>query len=174
MKRAETEEHDMDKSMQNTLVFAKCLVEDGNACGTDSDTYHQALEKLALASKGANESLPKAYTRVATTTEQGRLLFKAAMMAPKPKQAPQDLVPRNVKPAPGPASEEMNALARRLARERRVSFQQAYTRLLTDPDEGHAELAARVRDEERRASAAVRDARDPIWTAERQYERNFS
>jgi hypothetical protein len=65
----------------------------------------------------------------------------------------------------------MNALARKLARERRLSYQRAYTTLLTDPD--NAELAARARDEERKATAAVRDARGSIWQAERENERNW-
>jgi hypothetical protein len=100
------------------------------------------------------------------------MLFKAAVKGPPPEEASQDFVPRNSKPSPGPFSEEMNARARKLARERRVSYQRAYTTLLTDPD--NAELAARVRDEERRATAAVRDAREPIWRAERENGRDWS
>jgi hypothetical protein len=100
------------------------------------------------------------------------LLGVAMRAAPAPKQARQDFVPRNTKPSPGPASEEMAALARKLARERRLSYAQAYSRLFTD--EAHAELAGRVRAEERQATAAVREQRQEIFSAQRELETNWS
>jgi hypothetical protein len=151
--------------------FAKIYLESGNAGGFTRRDFENALHKRAEATRLPGESRQQAFTRAATADPQGRALFKAAVKGPFPVESAQDLAPRTAKPAPGPASEELAALARKHARERRISYQQAYTRLLTDPNEGHAELAARVRAEERQASAAVRDARDPIWAAERENER---
>jgi hypothetical protein len=171
MKRAETEEHDMDKSMQNTLVFAKCLVEDGNHCGITSDVYHNELEKLARANRRDGESLQQSYVRMAEQTEKGALLLKAAIAAPKPKAAPQDLVPRS-KPKPaGPASRELDEMAREMARAKKISFEQAHTALQTDPT--RAELVARMRREEREATNRVASARWPIDVAEEEFEQNW-
>jgi hypothetical protein len=71
-----------------------------------------------------------------------------------------------------PAGKELyKAMRAAPAPKRRISYQQAYSRLFTD--EAHAELAARVREEERQATAAVCDAREPIWRAQEELEQNW-
>jgi hypothetical protein len=152
------------------LDFAKILNATGEPGGLDKGDLHREIEKRAAAARLPHQSAQQAYVAV-LETPAGKELYKAMRAAPAPKSPPQDFVPRNTKPLPGPASEELSALARRLAKERRISYAQAYTRLITDPD--NAELAARVRAEERQATAAVRDAREPIWQAERENERGW-
>ena len=106
--------------MDSIIRFAKILVDGtGDDCGVDRDTYHNELERMAKAERLPTESIAQSYTRLATTTEKGALLFKAARMAPsakKPVQAAQDLKPE---PA-GPASKELNGLATELARVKRA------------------------------------------------------
>jgi hypothetical protein len=151
--------------------FAKILVETGNQCGLDREDYHQALEKLATDAKRATESLPQAYTRIATTTDEGRLLFKAIGVAP-PRQAAQDLPAPKRKPEPvGPASRELNELAAAMARQKGLSFEQSYERLWSSPD--RAELVRRVKQEEAEQRAEVRRQRWPIAEAERENERDW-
>jgi hypothetical protein len=154
----------------NTLHFAKILVETGEPCGLDRTHYEAEIAKLAKASKRAGESDAQAFTRIATQTENGRLLFKAAVMGPKPKQAPQDF-PLTKPMAAGPASEELNELARDMARRKNISFEQAHTALQTDPE--RKELVARVRHEERDATSMVRDTRWPIRDAEERFARDW-
>jgi hypothetical protein len=146
---------------------------DQHFMGLDQGHFHAEITKRAAKARLPNQSKEQAYAAQLETPE-GRELFLAYKRAPAaPSQPAQDLVPRNSKPSPGPASEELAALARKLARERRITYARAYTQLLTDPLEGHAELAARVREEERAATRAVCDAREPIWQAQRQFERKF-
>jgi hypothetical protein len=148
--------------------FAKILVETGNPCGLDREDYHQALEKLAREAKGATESLQQSYTRLATTTSEGRLLFKAIGVAP-PRQFAQDL-PAPKKPASaGEASDELNDLARAMARKKGFTFEQAFNQLWSDPE--RAELVARVRREEAEQRAKVQSQRWPIHQAQRDFER---
>jgi hypothetical protein len=100
------------------------------------------------------------------------LLFKAAMIAP-PRQAAQDF-PLPKKPeAAGPASRELDALAREMARDKGISFQQAHAQLQSDTDPERKALVARVRREEMDATRMIRDQRWPITSAEREYERRF-
>jgi hypothetical protein len=143
----------------------------GHDFGMDRTDFEREIYKMAAATKLPGESRAQGFTRISTQTEQGRLLFKAAVRGKAPVQSAQDFVERNVKPSPGPASDEMAALARKLARERRISFAQAYTRLYTS--EAHAELAAKIREEERQATAAVRDQREPIWRANEELEQQW-
>jgi hypothetical protein len=155
--------------MDSAIRFAKILVEGtGDACGIDRVTYHQALEKRALEAKGANETLQQAYVRIATTTDEGKLLFKAIRRAPvgkQPVQAAQDLKPE---PA-GPASKELDDLAADLATAKEISFASAHAQLQTDPR--HKTLVARVRAEEQDVTARVAAQRKPITDAVRQFSR---
>jgi hypothetical protein len=151
--------------------FAKIWLETGESCGLDRTHYVAEIARLAKASKRGGESDAQAWTRVATESDQGRLLFKAAVMGPAPKQAPQDF-PLPSKPlAAGPASEELNELARDMARRKNISFEQAHTALQTDPE--RKELVARVRREERDATRMVHDTRWPIRDAEERFARDW-
>jgi S-adenosylmethionine:diacylglycerol 3-amino-3-carboxypropyl transferase len=79
-----------------------------------------------------------------------------------PPQRAQDLKPE---PA-GPASEELDRLARSMAREKKYSYQQAFSRIYSDPE--RAELVARVRQEEAELRARVAAQRFPTRNAERE------
>jgi hypothetical protein len=148
-----------------TLRFAKILNETGHSSGLDKGTYHRELERLAKAAKRSTESMPQAYTRIATETPEGRELFKAYHNAPvgkQPVQAAQDLPYQPV----GDASAELERTAREAARSKNISYERAYTALLTDPT--RKELVARVRREELDATRMVRDQRWPNNQAEQQ------
>src|SRR5271166_3585779 len=145
--------------------FAKILVEQGIDCGQTRQHFENDISKRSEAIRRPGESREQAWTRFATETDDGRLLFKAAMKAPPlepPQQAAQDLKPE---PA-GPASEELERLARSMAREKRYSYQRAYSELYTDPD--RAELVARVKREEAELRARVSAQRFPLHNAERE------
>jgi hypothetical protein len=115
---------------------------------------------LRRANKREGESVEQAYTRLAETTESGSLLLKAAIWAPKPKQAPQDLVPRK-KPEPlGPAAREMQAIAEEMARAKGISSDRAVGRIMQDP--GRQELVRRLLAEEQAATREVRAQRWPM------------
>jgi hypothetical protein len=152
------------------IGFARILKNTGEASGFTREDFHAEIQKRAEATRRHGQSSAQAYASY-LNTEAGRILHDAYKRAPAaPPQAPQDLAACNTKPAPGPASEEMNALARKLARERRISYQQAYSRLFDS--EAHRDLRDRVREEERQATAAVRDQREPIWRAQEELERD--
>jgi hypothetical protein len=92
------------------------------------------------------------------------VLFKAAMLAP-PRQAVQDLPVPKKRPEPEtPAAKELDALAREMARAKKYSYEQAFSRLYTDPE--RAELVARVKREEADLKRRVADARFPLRDAE--------
>jgi hypothetical protein len=149
----------MDK---NVLTFAKMLVDsDGrNHCGITSDVYHEQLQKLAIANKRDGESPQQAYVRVAEQTEAGALLLKAALWAPAPRQAAQDLVSRK-RPEPiGEAARELDELAAELARSKGISRERASGQLMADPS--RQELVRRVLAEEKAATADVRAQRWPM------------
>jgi hypothetical protein len=152
------------------LDFAKLMNASttGQTFGLDKNDLHREIVKRAEKSRLPGQSAQQSYRDILLTPE-GNELYRAYKRAPA--APPQDFMPRNTKPVPGPASEELNALARKLARERRISYQRAYTELYTS--EAHAELAAKIREEERQATAAVRDQRAPISRAQEELEREF-
>jgi hypothetical protein len=157
--------------MVDMLAFAKILKNTGETSGFTREDFHAEIQKRAEGTRRPGQSSAQAYASY-LNTESGRILHDAYKRAPAaPPQAPQDLAPRNTKPSPGPASEEMAALARKLSRERKISYAQAFSRLFTDA--AYAELAGRVREEERQATAAVRDQRAPISRAQEELERDF-
>jgi hypothetical protein len=91
------------------------------------------------------------------------LLLKAALLAP-PRQAAQDIpVPKKPESA-GPATRELEALARDMARSKRYSYEQAFSALYTDPE--RAELVQRVKREEAEQRRAVVAQRFPMRDAE--------
>lgn len=145
----------MDQFTKNTLRFAKILVDSGgvHTGANDKNTFHSALEKWAGEEKLDNETIQQAYTRLAVTTDEGRLLFKAIGLAPAPLPTA-DLPIRKAAPEPaGEASKQLNELARVAAAKQGVTFAKAYVDLLTSPE--HAALASRVRAEELRKSATA-------------------
>jgi hypothetical protein len=141
--------------------FAKIFTETGNASGLTRDDFHRELEKRALLSKHDGESFAQAYTRVSLQPEN-REIFKAANNAPAapPKPAPQDLKPE---PA-GPASKELEDLARSMAKEKKYSYQQAFSRLYTDPERGA--LVRRYDKEQAELKQRISTARFPLRNAE--------
>jgi hypothetical protein len=141
----------------------------GHDFGLDRTDFEREIYKMAEATKLPGESRAQAFTRISTQTAEGRILFKAAVRGKAPVQSAQDFVERNTKPVPGPASEEMSRLAHKLARERRISYQQAYTRLFES--EAHRDLRDRIKVEEAEATRAVRDQREPIWRAQEELGR---
>jgi hypothetical protein len=149
-------------------TFAKILVEQGNACGLTSRDFEAEISKRGEAMRREGDSPAQSFTRYATETPEGRLLLKAAVMAPKPVEAPQDFADPNPKPA-GPAHAEMDRLARDLAKEKKISFERAFTNLYTDPD--RKELVARLNRESAEAMRRVHEQREPIWAAERAFSR---
>ncbi len=65
------------------LLFAKMQAE-GRGTGLDKAAYHAAIEKRASETRRDGETDAKAYTRVITESDDGRLLFKAYKAAPAP------------------------------------------------------------------------------------------
>ena len=89
------------------------------------------------------------------------------MLAPPmqpPRQAAQDL--SRVKPSAGPASEELERMARAMAKEKKLTYQQAYSRLISDPS--RKEMLAEIRREEARQRAQVFESRWSLNNAERE------
>lgn len=151
----------MDKFTENTLRFAKILVDSGGVAtaGNDKNTFHSELEKLAREQRTAGETTEQAYTRLATTTDAGRLLFKAIRLAPAPRQAAQDFVPRK-KPEPlGPAARELEELAAAMGRGEKMPNEKAKAKILASNDPEHAALTRRVLAEEQAATAEVKQQR---------------
>jgi hypothetical protein len=148
----------------DTLAFAKILNTSGNSCGIDRSAYHHEIEKRAAETRRAGESPQQAYARYATETLEGRELLKAYHNAPaaKPEPAVQDLKPE---PA-GPASKELESLARDMAREKKYSYQQAFSALYTDPE--RAALVRRYDKEQAELKQRITDARFPLNDAERE------
>src|SRR5262245_41170169 len=134
--------------------FAKMVVLNGgtNALGMHRQDFEEAIAKRAETTRAPGESRQQAFTKYATTTNDGRLLFKASLLAP-PRQAAQDIpVPKRPEPA-GEASAELERLARFEAKAKGVKYEQAYARLLTSPE--HRELVRRVKAEELSATTMV-------------------
>jgi hypothetical protein len=160
------------------MDFAKILIGSNgtNACGLDRDVYHREIEKRAAAIRTPAMSREQAYARVLETPE-GTLLYKAYKTAPvasPPKQAPQDYEDGRPEAA-GPASRELNDLASKMAKDKGISFQRAYYRVIADlsafPD--RRELLERAKFEEQAATREVRDSRWPIRAAEAAFERDW-
>jgi hypothetical protein len=150
--------------------FAKILVTQGLNGGLDRQDFERDIAKRAEAIRAPGESREQAFVRYSTTTDDGRLLFKAAMLAP-PRQAAQDF-PLPKKPeAAGPASRELDELARAMARDKGISFERAHAQLQSDTDPERKALVARVRREEQDAARMIRDQRWPITAAAREYAR---
>jgi hypothetical protein len=131
--------------------------------------YEAEIEKRSEDYRRPGESRQQAFTRFATETPEGKALMKAALAAPPaapPKFADQDLVPE--KPPGGPASEELMRLARSMAKERKLTVDQAAARILSDPT--RKDLLAEILREERRARTMISESRWPLNDAERQSE----
>jgi hypothetical protein len=165
---------------KNTLTFAKLLVDSNgrNHCGITSDVYHDQLMRLARIEKRENESVQQAYRRLAESSETGALLFKAALWAPKPEQSAQDLVSPTPPPPKGPAAEaldklvdEFSAKYNRTTTGRKISRQQAYSRVIDLPE--NRRLRDAVRREEMEQTLRVAQLRAPIWRAEEEFEADF-
>jgi hypothetical protein len=148
--------------------FAKILVTQGIDCGQTREDFENDIAKRAETIRRPGESREQAWTRFATETDDGRLLFKAAMKAPPmapPRAAAQDL--SRVKPSAGPASEQLQRMAEKMAKEKKLSVAQAYSRLISDPD--RKELLDEIkREEARQRSSMVSASRWPLHDAERQ------
>ena len=144
--------------------FAKILITQGLDSGLTREDFEKDISRRAEAFRAPGESREQAFTKYITTTSEGALLFKAAMAA-KPRQAAQDF------PAPkafGPAGRTLNELAASMAREKSLSMQESYSRLISDPSREN--LIRQVREEERRATEAVTRQRWPLNRAERDSE----
>jgi hypothetical protein len=115
-------------------MFAKMQAE-GRGTGIDKTVYHAEIVKRAAETRRAGESDAKAYTRIATETEDGRMLLAAYKAAPPP-DAKQDDVPR-VDPK-GPAEQAMEEAvathrADAAAQGLPLSREQAFTAVYTHP-----------------------------------------
>jgi hypothetical protein len=151
--------------MVDSRHFAKILLTQGLDCGQTRQDYEEDIAKRAESIRNPGESDAQVFTRYVTETEDGRLLFKAAIAA-KPRQAPQDFVATE-KPAAGPAASEMNRVVDEfMSKNPKLSRSQAYDRVFTD----NRELAARVKAEEH-ATKQVAAQREPIRAAEREFSR---
>jgi hypothetical protein len=159
-----------DQKMDVTDI-AKSFAKTGNTLGLDRSHFHAELTKLAAEARRPTESIEQAYSRLSVETESGKALFKAAVHGPEPKPAVQDLVqPSKPEPA-GPASRQLNEMATAMARDKGVSFEQAFNRIWSDPD--RAVLVQAVKREEFEQRARVRDARWPIAEAEQEFSRDW-
>jgi hypothetical protein len=146
-------------------LFAKMIIDNGgtNPLGMHRQDFENEIIKRAERRDG--ESAAQSFTRYITQNEIGKLLFKAAMLSP-PRQAVQDIAPRkSPEPAGGPATEELNAMARAMARDKGLSFEQSFSRIWTDP--AKSELVSRVKRERVEATSDVREQRWPLIDAER-------
>jgi hypothetical protein len=167
MKRAADIDDDEDLDI---VDIAKRFVEPGGDPGgvTKAD-FEDELRKRAAA---AYPNLPfaSAFSAYARNDRDGQFLMRAVLKAERAvTQAAQQLPPMK---SFGPAGEELGRLARWMARSKSISHQQAFKTLYSDPS--RAELVRRVREEERRATEAVRGQRAPIRNAERLYSVNSS
>jgi hypothetical protein len=131
--------------------------------GLTRQDFENEIAKRAAPNRRPGESLEQVFTAYATETENGRALFKAAMSAPvgkPPVQAAQDFKPQPI----GEASATLEEMAREMARSKNISYERAFTALLTNPT--HAKLRERIKQEEQDVTARVRAARWPNNQAE--------
>jgi hypothetical protein len=148
----------------DALSFAKILLDDGNAMSLDRDFYHRELKKRANATRRDGESEAQAYVRVLETPEGVTLheAYKRAPVAPAPVPAPQGIKPQEL----GEASRAMNGKAKELAAAEKITFEQAFTRILLQPE--NKQLAAAVRAEERDLQTRYSAQMKPITESVRQ------
>ncbi len=159
MKRVDDDEDD-DGDIE---LFAKALVVDRVDHGATKEDFEDAITKRAAAAFPGLSSA-QAFARFITTDPAGKMFFKAANMAERRvAQAAQDLDPPQK--SFGPAGRLLNELAADLARSKSLTLAQSYNELITDPT--RADLIRRVREEERKATAAVAEQRWPMRNAER-------
>jgi hypothetical protein len=151
------------------LRFAKMLTTQGLDVGMTRQDFEAEISKRAEATRAHGESREQAFTRVATADDDGRLLFKASVMAP-PKQAPQDF---QAKPPQrqfsGEAGAELERMARAMAKDKSISYEQAFARLWSDPE--GAELVARAKAEAADKRREIAAQRWPITSAAREFSR---
>jgi hypothetical protein len=158
----------MDKGVE---TFAKMIVDNGgtNPCGMYRQDFEGEIVRRAERRDG--ESAAQSFTRFITTDDVGKLLFKAAMLAPpraaNPKPAVQDL--KRIQA--GEATRDLEALAQEMADKMKVSREKAYTALWTDPR--RAELVAAVKQEERDLAEWMKTQREPTQEAYDQYRRDW-
>lgn len=129
--------------MSNILMFAKMTVDQGRYVGYDKSAFHEAIAKRAAEIRRDGETAEKAYTRVITETDAGKLLFKAYKIAPQ-GDAPSDSAP--AVDTRGPAEKEMQAAVENhrlesAAQGLLLSPEQAFTAVYTSP--AHRGLKAR-------------------------------
>ena len=137
--------------------FCKILNTTGNACGLDKDIIHAEITKRAIEVSPGDESVAQAYTRYVTSTAEGREMLKAYRAAPvaaKPLQAPQELEYRR------PATADLKREAQDIADREGISLMQARLR-------AHTRALRRERD---KATRDVADQRRPITEAEVAHE----
>jgi hypothetical protein len=161
MKRADNEG---TEAMDNVLKFAKMVVA-GRADSTFAmtrDDFTDAIAKMADETRLDGESDAQAFTR-AMLTPEGSILYKASrVVAPRPRQAPQDYVERK-QPTKGPAAAAMDAaVAEFMAENKKLTRAQAYDRVYNN----NHDLRARVKAEEA-ATQVVADQRVQIEAANR-------
>jgi hypothetical protein len=70
-------------SNSSLIMFAKMQIE-GRGTGLDKADYHAAITKRASETRRDGETEAKAYTRIVTETDDGRLLLAAYKAAPAP------------------------------------------------------------------------------------------
>jgi hypothetical protein len=144
--------------------FAKAIINNGgtNALGLHRQDFEEAIAKRAEEIRTPGESSQQAFTRFATENEIGRVLLKASLLSP-PRQAVQDLAPPK-KPALTPAARELDELAREMARSKKYSYEQAFSRLYTDPE--RKALIERYNREQAELKTRVENQRFPLRDAE--------
>jgi hypothetical protein len=136
--------------------------------GLDARDYEDRITKGAAEIRLPGESAQQAWVRYAETTPEGRALLKASLVAPtskKPVQAAQNLPYEAVD---GDATAELERLARQVAASSGLTYQQAYSRLLTHPS--REKLRAQILAQEQDVTRRVRAARKPLDSAERASE----
>jgi hypothetical protein len=96
--------------------------------GVSREDFEAEISKRSESIRRPGESQAQAFTRYAVETEEGKALMKAALSAPRgrpPIQAAQDWRPEPI----GPASKELEELARDMARKKNVTYERAFSAL---------------------------------------------
>jgi hypothetical protein len=136
--------------MSNSILMFAKMQSEGRGTGIDKTAYHDEIVKRASDTRRPGESSEKAYTRVITESDDGRLLFAAYKAAQPPApvfpagvDAPQDYV------GPNPKDEAVRAIlegAKRVQAEARtksvvLSDQQAWAKYYTAPENAREKAA---------------------------------